>query len=267
MTSVSMSEVVPGWTRLAAERRLERDLEVARRIQRGFLPSLPPTVGGFRVAAEYRPAFDVGGDFYDIHSDRVGLLSAVIGDVSGKGVSAALLMSRISSEVRRYAPTTRSPEQLLGELNRRFSSDEDHFVTAACVELDAVHRRVTVANAGHVVPLIKRASGPVLPLGGASGPPIGMLPQPRYGDDWRPLAVGDIVLLMTDGVPEALHTGGDALGMWRLLDLIARAPRSPAEINRRILDAVDRQTHGAVTDDVTLLAIEVTAQAALQPTY
>src|SRR5205085_124251 len=103
----------------------ERDLETARRIQRSFLPSLPDAVGGFRIAAEYRPAFDVGGDFYDVCSRRPGHLTTVIGDVSGKGVSAALFMSRVSSEVRRLAPTLRSPQKLLEELNRRFGDDGD----------------------------------------------------------------------------------------------------------------------------------------------
>src|SRR5258706_2315111 len=157
-----------------ADRALQRDLEAARRIQRSFLPSLPPTVGGFRVAAEYRPAFDVGGDFYDVCSRRAGHLRAVIGDVSGKGVSAALFMSRVSSEVRRLAPAVNSPRRLLEELNRRFGDDgDDTFVTAASVELDAASRRIIIANAGHVVPLVRRASGSVLPLGGrVSGPPI-----------------------------------------------------------------------------------------------
>jgi phosphoserine phosphatase RsbU/P len=261
-----MTESAPRFPRPAAEERIERDLEAARRIQRSFLPSLPPSVGGFRVAAEYRPAFDVGGDFYDVYSTRPGRLAAVIGDVSGKGVSAALFMSRVSSEVRRLAPTLKSPWRLLDALNRRFGSDgaDDTFVTAASVELDAAARRVNVANAGHVVPLVRRASGAVLPLGGPSGPPIGMLPHPSYREESFSLGVGDVVILMTDGVPEALHREFDALGTWRLLDLIARAPRDPAEINRRILDAVDREGTGSV-DDVTLLSIEVTAEATSAP--
>jgi len=246
----------------AAERRMERDLEAARRIQRSFLPSLPPSVGGFRVAAEYRPAFDVGGDFYDVYSTRAGRLSSVIGDVSGKGVSAALFMSRVSSEVRRLAPALKTPWRLLDALNRRFGDGaDDTFVTCAAVELDAVERRVTVANAGHVTPLVRRASGAVLPLAGASGPPVGMVPHPSYKEESFALGVGDIVILMTDGVPEALHREFDALGSWRLLDLIARAPRNPVEINQRILDAVEREAPG-FTDDVTLVSIEVTAQAA-----
>src|SRR6185312_2940449 len=237
-------------------RMVQRDLEAAKRIQRSFLPSLPTAVNGFRVATEYRPAYDVGGDFYDVITTGPGQLVAVIGDVAGKGVAGALMMSRISSEIRRLvAGNEMAPRQILTELNESFSAlgVDDSFVTVACVKLDRSTRRLTVANAGHVLPLVRRASGAVMPLGRASGPPVGMLPAQSYADDVFPLDVGDIVLLMTDGVLDALHRDDDQLGLWSIIDLLAKAPRDLDEINRRIVSLVQQRTGGSSPDDLTLL--------------
>src|SRR5262249_60766252 len=110
-------------------------------------------------------------------------------------------------------------------------------VPGACRQLDAARRTVRVANAGHVLPLLRRAGGEVLPLGSASGPPLGMLPGQSYLTEEFALAAGDIVVLMTDGVVEALDSEADPFGMSGLLDLISRAPPHPAEINRPRLTA------------------------------
>jgi serine phosphatase RsbU (regulator of sigma subunit) len=239
-------------------RAVQRDLEAARRIQRSFLPSLPTTVNGFHVATEYRPAYDVGGDFYDVITTGPGQLVAVIGDVAGKGVAGALMMSRISSEIRRLVGgPDNSPREMLTQLNDSFSALglDDSFVTAACVKLDKTSRRLTVANAGHVLPLVRRASGAVMPLGRASGPPVGMLPNQSYTDDVFPLDAGDIVLLMTDGVLDALHRDDDQLGVWSIIDLLAKAPRDLDEINRRIVSLVHQR--GGSPDDLTLLGLQV----------
>jgi serine phosphatase RsbU (regulator of sigma subunit) len=247
-------------TRQRQSRAVQRDLEAARRIQRSFLPSLPTAVNGFRVATEYRPAYDVGGDFYDVITTGPGQLVAVIGDVAGKGVAGALMMSRISSEIRRLVcGTNLAPREILTHLNESFSAlgVDDSFVTAACVKLDKSMRRLTVANAGHVLPLVRRASGAVMPLGRASGPPVGMLPAQSYADDVFPLDAGDIVLLMTDGVLDALHRDDDQLGLWSVIDLLAKAPRDLDEINRRIVALVQQRTGGNRPDDLTLLSLEV----------
>ena len=247
-------------SRQRRSRAVQRDLEAAKRIQRSFLPSLPTAVNGFRVATEYRPAYDVGGDFYDVITTGPGQLVAVIGDVAGKGVAGALMMSRISSEIRRLAGVAQlAPREILTQMNESFSAlgVDDSFVTAACVKLDRSTRRLTVANAGHVLPLVRRASGAVMPLGRASGPPVGMLPAQSYTDDVFPLDSGDIVLLMTDGVLDALHRDDDQLGLWSVIDLLAKAPRDLDEINRRIVSLVEQRTGGNRPDDLTLLTLEV----------
>jgi phosphoserine phosphatase RsbU/P len=246
-------------SRRSDARRLERDLQSAARVQRSLLPVLPSRLDGFKIKAEYRPAYEVGGDFYDAMTAHPGRLTAMVGDVAGKGVSGALVMARAVTEFRRIAGHARSPEQMLRELNDAFSQQvcDETFITAVCLTIDLKRSWMTVANAGHVVPLVRRASGQMVPVGGASGPPIGMLPDQSYRNETFPIEPGDIVLLMSDGILDSLHREGDELGMWALRDIVAAAPRDIVEINKRILEAVDRRTRGMPPDDITLVAIEV----------
>jgi serine phosphatase RsbU (regulator of sigma subunit) len=238
--------------------RLARDMDLAREIQRRFLPSLANQVQGFRVAAEYRPAFEVGGDFYDVVPAGNGRIIAVVGDVSGKGVPAALTMSRVSSDFRRLARTGLSAGSLLAQLNQLVCehTTEEVFVTAVCLCLDARAGRLEIANAGHVLPLLRRKIGVVEKLGEASGLPLGMLPGQSYEQQEVPLSTGDIVLLMTDGVVEALDSDADRLGGSALADLVATAPPDILEINRRILDEIAGSNQDRPADDVTLLTVE-----------
>jgi serine phosphatase RsbU (regulator of sigma subunit) len=249
--------------RSAAQLRMERDMVLAREVQRRFLPAPLPPGSRLRVNAHYRPAFDVGGDFYDLVSHGDGAVSAVIGDVSGKGVAAALLMSRLASDLRRFGPPAESPRTLLHELQRLIEMDapDDTFATVACVRFDPARGRALVANAGHVPPLLRRANGQVAPFGRASGPPLGVTTSQFYADEEIALAPGDMIFLMTDGLVEALDRPGDHLGMRLLLSLIADAPSDLDLIQQRILAAVERERLMRQVDDVTLVAIEITAPA------
>jgi serine phosphatase RsbU (regulator of sigma subunit) len=214
-----------------------------------------------RVLAEYLPAFAVGGDFYDFVDLGDGRLLATIGDVSGKGVTAALMMSRVTSELRRLAHETSGPAEILTRLNRSMRGmQEDRFVTVVCVLLDVPNRRWVVANAGHVVPLLRRRSGTILGLAYSLNPPIGMIPMPEYRDEIFPLESQDIVVLATDGVLEMLSGGPrdvcSTMGQCQLVDTLRKAPHDLAEIHRRILKTEDSSTRGR--DDVALLGLELT---------
>jgi serine phosphatase RsbU (regulator of sigma subunit) len=255
----------------AAARRLERDMVLAREVQRRFLPRGAPS-RKLRVQAHYRPAYDVGGDFYDLvpsggsggggiansggaNSDRV---MAVIGDVAGKGVAAALLMSRVSSDLRRLATDQASPARLLEELNAAMGGENaETFATVACIAIDTSGGPSLVANAGHVAPVVRRASGTVSAFGRASGPPVGVVSGQRYGDETIILDAGDTIFLMTDGLAEALDRPGDRLGTRLLISLIADAPPDPAQACQRILAAVERERVLRHVDDVTLVAIQL----------
>jgi serine phosphatase RsbU (regulator of sigma subunit) len=239
----------------------QNDLASAREMQRMFLPRpLERNSAGVRVLAEYLPAFAVGGDFYDFIDLGDGRLLAAIGDVSGKGVTAALMMSRISSELRRLAAEGTAPGQILARLNGSLPGrmQDDRFVTVVCVLLDLPNKRWVVANAGHVVPLLRRASGTVTGLAYASGPPIGMMPEATFEDEVFPAEAGDILLLATDGVFE-LFAGHrrpcSTMGQCRLADVVQGAPHDLGEIYKKILSAVESHAHGR--DDVALLGLEL----------
>ena len=239
----------------------QNDLASAREMQRMFLPRpLERNSAGVRVLAEYLPAFAVGGDFYDFIDLGGGRLLAAIGDVSGKGVTAALMMSRISSELRRLAAEGTAPGQILARLNGSLPGrmQDDRFVTVVCVLLDLPNKRWVVANAGHVVPLLRRASGTVTGLAYASGPPIGMMPEATFEDEVFPAEPGDILLLATDGVFE-LFAGHrrpcSTMGQCRLADVVQGAPHDLGEIHKKILSAVE--SHAPGRDDVALLGLEL----------
>jgi serine phosphatase RsbU (regulator of sigma subunit) len=171
------------------------------------------------------------------------------------------MMSRISSELRRLAAEASGPAEILARLNDSLPGrmQDDRFVTVAVVLLDSAGKRWVVANAGHVPPLLRRAGGVVRGVGYASGPPIGMIPQAVYEEEIIALEPKDILLLSTDGVFE-LFAGhrrpSSTIGQSRLADLLEKAPHDLAEINKRILRAVEAAASGR--DDVALLGLEMT---------
>jgi len=241
---------------------LQRDMASARETQRMFLPRpLESNSAHVRMLVEYLPAFDVGGDFYDFVDLGNGRLLAAIGDVSGKGVTAALMMSRISSELHRLAAETSGPAEVLARLNRSIygGMQDDRFVTVVCVLLDVPNRRWVVSNAGHVVPVLRRRSGAVSGIAYSSGPPVGMVANAEYSDEVYALESRDILVLATDGVFENLQ--GDrrpcsTMGQCKLTEVVEHAPHDLGEIHRRIMHAVQHATTGR--DDVALLGLELT---------
>lgn len=239
--------------------RMDLDLKTARRVQGRFMSATLPAGIGVTAHAEYLPAFDVGGDFYDLcYLSEEGLVGAVIGDVSGKGVSAALVMSRVSSDFRRALATPLSPAEILQDVNIGLAADDESeiFVTASCLKLDPTTRTLRVANAGHIPLIIRRASGEVFTFAPPSGTPLGMLPC-EYDEEEIVLGPLDIVLLMTDGLVEALDRPSDRMGLQLLLGLIKYAPHDPRLIHARILEAVQKMKGAKLLDDCTLVALQL----------
>ncbi|HVT10389.1 MAG TPA: SpoIIE family protein phosphatase [Polyangia bacterium] len=241
---------------------LEQDLAAAGVLQRTFLPeALGENSAGVRVVAEYMPAYAVGGDFYDFVDLGNGRVMGVIGDVSGKGVTAALTMSRVSADIRRLVTEVAGPAELLERLNHTLSArmQDDRFVTALCVLLDAPNRRWIFANAGHVLPLLRRSTGVVSRVAYSSGPPLGIVAHAQYREETISVAAKDILLLATDGVFEILSAPRrpcSTMGVCQFTDLVTSAPHDIGEISRRIVSTAESATNSG-RDDLTLLGLQI----------
>lgn len=216
--------------------------------------SPPAELNGFRIAAEYSPAYEVGGDFYCLSESGPHAVTVVIGDVCGRGAPAAELVRGLDPEIRRLTRAALPPAQLLGALNRFCCArlSDNAFVTAACLRLDGEIRSLIVANAGHVPPALRRSGGYSSLIGRPSGPPLGMLAGAWYQEEVSLLRRGDLVLLMTDGVLEAVED--DLITMRTVLGMLGRAPGEPRSLNRSIFEQVRQGLHRP--DDLTLLSIK-----------
>ncbi len=242
---------------------LEQDLLAAGDLQRSFLPEpLAKNSANVKVVTEYMPAHAVGGDFYDFFDLGGGRVFGVIGDVSGKGITAALTMARVSADVRRFATDVSGPAEFLERLNNTVTTRmADHrFVTALAVLLDLPKRRWVFANAGHVLPLLRRSTGVVSRVAYSSGPPLGIMPHAQYQEEVVSMASKDILLLATDGVFEVLSAPRrpcSTMGQCQLTELVSSAPHDIVEIDRQIVATAQGAANGR--DDLTLLGIQVGA--------
>jgi phosphoserine phosphatase RsbU/P len=212
-------------------------------VQRGFLPSAAPRIPEYDFFEFYEPANQLGGDYYDYVELPGGRLAVVVADVSGKGISASLLMAKLSAETRYCLASEPSPAQAVGRLNRAFcqSGWEDRFVTMVLAVLEPRRHEVTVVNAGHLPPLLRRGPGMVEAGGEAeSRPPPGVDQDVDYLQCVFPLAAGDSVVLYTDGITEAMNAHDELYGTQRLLTLLGSQLDGISPLGRRILDDVKR---------------------------
>jgi sigma-B regulation protein RsbU (phosphoserine phosphatase) len=244
-------------TRLERDRVvLETELSIAADIQRVLLPPAPPARDGWRFAAQLQQAGHIGGDFYDFVEQGASLL-LLLADVSGKGIPAALVMASARTLFRQIARETDRPEELVARLGRALW--EEHggtpYLTAILVRLDLDARRLRWVNAGHPSGLLVRGTGP-LALG-PTGPPAGLLPDASWSAQELPLAAGDTIVLVTDGVTEALEAGGrvEERIAWTVAHRRDKGPQAGCERVMR-LAASGRGPVGAGewTDDRTVVA-------------
>jgi sigma-B regulation protein RsbU (phosphoserine phosphatase) len=225
-------------------------------VQESFLPQRAPDVQSYRFSAHYTPALDVGGDFYDfinLDRDRTGI---VIGDVSGKGVSAALYMAKLGSDMRTLAFTEEGPAQALAKLNDLLveRSRRGMFATLLYLELDARDGRITISSAGHLPPIIRRADGEVSRLTTEGGSPLGILKGMAFGEDVRRIGRGDTVILYTDGIVEAMNFREELYGYERLAALVGKTASDPLTMKTAIIEDVNRFTGlSPQHDDMTLV--------------
>jgi sigma-B regulation protein RsbU (phosphoserine phosphatase) len=250
---------------LEEKRQLDRGMQVAQQIQTSLLPQTLPQTEGARLAAYSLPALNIGGDYYDVIQIDQDHLGIAIADVSGKGIGGAMMMAVCQSVLRARAPQERSPARILSELNRVLSANlaEDMFITMLYMVFNTRTRDLTFARAGHERPLLNRPGSASPEAIDAPGIAIGLADTKIFDSaiqDVRiPLAPGDVIVVYTDGVTEALNDKKEEWGTANLLQTIH--DESSADINTLIQSVRTRLARhvGAQQqyDDITLLALEV----------
>jgi sigma-B regulation protein RsbU (phosphoserine phosphatase) len=251
-----------GYARLhasAVQRELlERDMSLARKLQQNFLPPGPLVAPGYSCAVEYKPALAVGGDFYDFLDLGGGLVGVVVGDVSGKGVSAALYAARLTSDLRHQAAGQTAPAAILDRTNRATATRDNQgmFATVAVAVLDPRSRRMHVASAGHPLPLARTVCGEVTMLGKTGDSPLGIDPAATFQQYGYEIDPGDAIVMYTDGVSEALNDREELFGEDRLIEALKRSDGTVDGILGHVQSDIRVFVGGEPqSDDVTMVCL------------
>ena len=239
--------------------RIEQDLRVARRIQQASLPKEVPELEGWQISPFYRPAREVGGDFYDFHLLSEGRLGLVVGDATGKGVPAALVMSTTCGmlQLAAQALDSSSPSEVLARVNETLLAriPLNMFVTCFYCILDPESASLSYANAGHDLPYLRRVGGDAEELR-ARGMPLGLMPGMSYEQKEIVLGAGEAALFYSDGLVEAHDQRGEMFGFPRLRALVAEHGE-----DRSLEDFLMEELYSFVgegweqEDDITLLTL------------
>ena len=240
------------------QRAVERDLELAHEVQRGFLPDARPELPGYHFWDYYRPANHVGGDYFDYIRLPDGRLAVLVADVVGHGVAAALLMAKLSAEARYCLATADRPADAVTKLNQRISRlNIERFVTLITAVLDTKKHEITIVNAGHMAPIIKRSDGRIEEPGeGKAGLPLGIMEDLTYEQETVPIAPGEQVILYTDGVNETVNAKQECYGIDRLRKHAAAKHKTPESLGETIVQDVRRfLSSGTQEDDMCLVCL------------
>jgi len=239
------------------DRVLVRDeLEVARELQRDLLPSTVPEIAGYELAHSYRTANEIGGDYYDVATLPDGRAALVVGDASGHGMAAGLLMAIANAALKLAVEVDPDPERVATLLNRVLfrTGDTRAFMTLFYGVLEPVSGTLRYVCAGHPFPLLRRSTGEVLELGTGSLP-LGVRESLEVAAHEVAVLPGDLLVLYSDGMPEAVNAAGDAFGYDAMRALLAD-PGSVGRVHDRLLAALDAHTAGEpLKDDVTLVVV------------
>ncbi len=240
------------------DQRQQRELEDARLIQRGLLPTSVPQVGGINVAVAWQPANGVGGDCFDTLAFGAAL-GISIADVAGKGLPAALLMSNLQAAVRAFAQETAPPSSVCSNVNRLLCRNmaSGRFATFCFARIERDARRIVYSNAGHNPPLLVRADGTTALLS-EGGMVLGIFPDNTYEQAEVAIGPGDRVVFYTDGITESRDPAGDEYGEDRLKDAAIRSRTASLEaMKEQLLSEVNAFTGGKFDDDATLIVVGV----------
>jgi phosphoserine phosphatase RsbU/P len=239
------------------QRALEQDLDLAARIQSALLPKAGLVHGGWRTAFHFQPAGPVSGDYCDFIPTEDGSLFFILGDVSGKGVAASMLMSHLQAMFRTLAGIGLPLVQMIERASRLFceSTLSNHYATLVCGRAEK-NGRVELCNAGHLAPLFGQ-SGEVRSIG-ATGLPLGMFCSEQFSVETAQLKKGDCLLLFTDGLSESQNQAGMEFGVQPLIDIVRNHPFLKAEALVRICveTASDFRSGLPPKDDLTAMVLE-----------
>jgi sigma-B regulation protein RsbU (phosphoserine phosphatase) len=237
--------------------RMREEVRLAAKIQRELLPARAPEIDGYQLCGTHAPALAVGGDYFDFIRTDGGELGICIGDVSGKGLPASLLMANVQASLR--AQSGRSPADCIARVNRLLyeSTSPEKFATLFYGVLDLRTHRFRYCNCGHEPPLIFREGAQVTELT-AGGIALGIMESFEFEEGEASLAPGDLLVMYSDGITEAMSPAHEQFGRERLMELL-RANRGLAvrEVTQKIVEEVRRHEAGAPqSDDITLVAVK-----------
>lgn len=253
---------------ITERRRRETESTLARVVQAAMLPTEAPWFPGVELAASSEPADAAGGDFYDYISLPGGRLAVVIGDASGHGFAAALVTVAARSYLRACSSTEGNISRILGQVNSLLLRDglEGRFVTLFYASIAPQDRRLTYAGAGHTGYLLAE-NGDLKQQLASTGPPLGWFPDAEYPCEQLEVVPGDVLLLLTDGIEEAMSPAGEQFGRMRLLEFVRGNIRStPAEIAQKMHATVHAfQAAAGQHDDATIVVARFHANKDLPP--
>lgn len=239
---------------------LKQATEYASLVQKGFLPEKPPQHSNYLFAAKTFPAKLVGGDFYDFIPLTKNKLGLLLGDVSGKGVPAALYMAQLVSDFRFHSQKVPSSETILAQINDTLCerSQNGMFATAIYLVLNLEDKTLSVANAGHHALLIRDKNYQVSKRAKAGGIPLGILPGAKYPQEEIQLESGNLVFIYTDGAVDSVNEEKKPFGIAKLIDIVSRENGTPQELITKLQHTIKRYNPNETPfDDLTFLIFQV----------
>ncbi len=239
--------------------QLEKDLNQVQQLDRALLPNLPH-VDGWDVGLHYRPSRLLSGDFYDVRAEDDGRLTLLVGDVMGKGIPAALLRTGLQSSLKALAPEVCSPAKVLEKANRHFlsSASPGRLATVFLGALDTGGGQLRYVNAGHLPPLVRRASGDWQALD-TTGMVLGALENVPYSEEVATLERGDLLVLFSDGFTEAENGAGEVFDERHVTRCVDQLPGAPAQVlASSVAEELANFAPGEPSDDRTLLMLRRT---------
>jgi len=241
-----------------AQKEVQRDLELATEVQRGFLPETPPALNGYDFYDYYKPANHIGGDYFDYITLPDGRVAIIVADVVGHGIAAALMMAKLSAEAKFSLASIPHAGNAISRLNNTLSKwPLDRFVTLIMGVIDPKTNEMVVVNAGHMTPLVRHANGTVSEPGEEeAGPPLGIIEDLEYEQITITIEPGDVITMYTDGLNEAMDEKDECYGIERIRDIVDSGSENVNEMGGKIIeDVVKFVGQGPQTDDMCLVCL------------